>query len=176
MGPSQTISITEERFQLQIEEVSTATFTNQSYSPELSTQEEEFQEDFEGKPLMDASITLPRALVDQLNMRGSMEATLRLVNYALLTDSLFVVEENSELGQILANGTMKVGNVIIAASVAGEGKVEGLTEPVVVRFTQTKVRHPPHRLLACEQSLHLSVNSISITLAICQLHGLFCNI
>lgn len=142
---SEATSFTENRFQLQIEERSMATFTNQSYSPELSTREEEFQEDFEETPLMDASITLPRALVEQLNMQGSVEETLRLVNYAFLTDSLFVVEENSELGQILANGTMIVGNVIIAASVAGGRRVEGLTEPVVIRFTQTKVCHSPHR-------------------------------
>ena len=109
-------------------------FTNHTFSPDLSAQEEEFQKDTMETPLMDASITLPMDLVDRL--RGEK---LRVVNSALLTDSLFVVERDSMLGKRLANGTMVVGNVIISASVAGVERVVGLEEPVVIRFAQTKV-------------------------------------
>ena len=83
---------------------------------------------------MAASITLPMELAERL--RGEK---LRVVNSALLSDSLFVVERDSMLGKRLANGTMVVGNVIISASVAGVERVVGLEEPVVIRFTQTKV-------------------------------------
>lgn len=132
MVGSEAVLFSEQRFQLQVEE--RAMFTNHTFSPDLSAQEKEFQKDTEETPLMDASITLPMDLVKQLRREK-----LRVINSALLTDSLFVVERDSMLGKRLANGTMVVGNVIISASVAAVERVVGLEEPVVIRFTQTKV-------------------------------------
>ena len=134
MVDSEAVFFSEQRFQLQVEERITLTFTNHTFSPDLGAQQEEFQKDTMETPLMDASITLPMELVERL--RGEK---LRVVNSALLSDSLFVVERDSMLGKRLANGTMVVGNVIISASVAGVERVVGLEEPVVIRFTQTKV-------------------------------------
>ena len=136
MVDSEAVLFSEQRFQLQVEERITLTFTNHTFSPDLGAQQEEFQEDTMETPLMDASITLPIAMELAERLRGEK---LRVVNSALLSNSLFVVERDSMLGKRLANGTMVVGNVIISASVAGVERVVGLEEPVVIRFTQTKV-------------------------------------
>ena len=58
MVESEAVLFSEQRFQLQVEERLTLTFTNHTFSPDLSAQEEEFQKDTMETPLMDASITL----------------------------------------------------------------------------------------------------------------------
>ena len=75
MVGSEAVLFSEQRFQLQVEERITPTFTNHTFSPDLGAQQEEFQEDTMETPLMAASITLPMELAERL--RGEK---LRVVN------------------------------------------------------------------------------------------------
>lgn len=129
----------ENSFQLQVQEMALST-AEQSFTPNLSSSLVDFQSNAMELPLQGATITLPSELVDVL-IPDNPDQVLRFLNIIMETDSFFVVDSTTRLGQDIENNTIIVGNLIISASIIGVGKVENLTESqsVIIRYTQTEV-------------------------------------
>ena len=124
---------------VQVEETGMANFLGHSYSPDLSNQTEVFQENVTQTPLQGASINIPSSVVEDLRQQGmAVTDPLRVVNFAMLTDLLFVMN-SSEAETVLAQGELMVGNVIITVRLADAQEVTGLSEPVEIRYILTEV-------------------------------------
>ena len=135
------ILFTESRFQFQVEEIAIQTGAEKhSFEPNISSSAPEFQANATRTPLEGVTLNFPMELVDLLIDNNSNQ-TLRFLYTIMKTDTLFVINSTTQLGQKLDNNELTVGNLIIAASVVGAAKVEDLTESqsISINFTQTLV-------------------------------------
>ena len=114
-------------------------FLGHTYSPDLSNLTEVFQANVTQTPLQGASINIPGSVVEDLREQGMLVTDpLRVVNFAMLTDLLFVMNR-SDTEAVLAQGELMVGNVIITVRLADTQEVTGLSEPVEIRYILTEV-------------------------------------
>ena len=125
--------------QVQVEETGAERFLGHTYSPDLINLTEVFQANVTQTPLQGASISIPDSVVDDLRGQG-MEVTdpLRVVNFVMLTDLLFVMN-SSDVERVLIQGEMMVGNLVITVRLADNQEVTGLSEPVEIRYLLTEV-------------------------------------
>ena len=135
------ILFTESRIQFQVEEIATLTGAGKrSFEPNISSSAPEFQANATRTPLQGVTLNFPMELVDLL-VDNTSNRTLRFLYTLMKTDTLFVINSTTQLGQKLDDNELTVGNLIVAASVVGAAKVEGLTESqsISIIFTQTQV-------------------------------------
>ena len=144
----------EELLQIQIENTQPSLFDGRTFNPDFSEQEIQFQEDFEETPLMGARITLPENLLEELELR---DQDIRILNYALLSDALFVLDESTEQAMEISSKEVVLGNIIIAASLSAPVVVQNLEEPIIIRFNITEVSQLKFTNKLC--CIHKNINT-----------------
>ena len=134
------VTFTEDNFQLQVEEVDITSYSEQTYTSQLSNLAM-FQENVVRTPLQETSIRLPNSLASDLIVQGAIEGneTLRVTSFVMLRSSLFVLNSTSDLAVDLAEGALTLSNLIVAATLSTLSRVEDLTEPILIRFVETEV-------------------------------------
>ena len=149
LGLNATSLFIEEDFQMQVQNIPITSYSGQNYTPQFDTLK--FQKNAVQTPIQGASMSLPDNLVEDLTMDNS--ETLRVFSSVMLTDSLFVLNESSVQALQLASSELTLGNVIISASLSGYGRVENLSEPVRIYYTQTQVSAGQHNYYSWFTSL-----------------------
>ena len=134
------VTFTEDNFQLQVEEVDIAFYSEQTYISQILNLTM-FRENFLKTPVQEASIRLPNSLASDLIGQGAVEEneTLQVTSFVMLRSSLFVLNSTSDLAVDLAEGALTLGNLIVATTLSTLSRVEDLTEPVLIRFMPTEV-------------------------------------
>lgn len=117
-------------------------FSGHTFTQNLVGMTEVFQNSISDSPLMGASISLPTSVsthVRQLTNSTAIDISmspddLRVINFLLLQNSLFVSEVEEDFGD------QTLGNVFIAASLSFPEKIMDLMDPVKIDFILTEVR------------------------------------
>ena len=90
-----------------------------------------------------AFIFLPETILNGVNitMRTNNSGNVRISYTIFLSDSLFQVDPDSNLGTNLRLSNLSVSNMIISATITNAGKVENLDNPVIISFRKPPVSH-----------------------------------
>lgn len=144
---------TEDNFQIMIQDQATEEYSGLTYTPEFEGHIHGFQQNTSRTPIQHASISVPGELRET-----DGHSTLRVSTFAILRETLYVLNTTSQLAMDLARGDRTLGNIIIAASLPLAGSVG--TEPVLIQFTLTKVSRPLlDTLMRLQRSLILRLST-----------------